>query len=201
MLIRLLRAILKSPARLRHLARTELTKRRCVAEDGTRFAEEAIVSNPFGDRQLIRIGKHCLIHGNIALLSSSGNIRIGDHCFVSQGTRIWSSSGIDIGNRVLVSHNVNILDSNSHSLSAAQRHQEYLHAIGQAGTAALAATVRHERVSIGDDVWLGFNVSVLKGVTIGTGAIVAANSVVTKDVEPYSIVAGNPAKVIGKASP
>lgn len=49
---------------------------------------------------------------------------------------------------------------------------------------------------IGNDVWIGYGVSVLNGVTIGDGAVVAACSVVTKDVEPYSIVAGNPAKVI-----
>jgi acetyltransferase-like isoleucine patch superfamily enzyme len=51
---------------------------------------------------------------------------------------------------------------------------------------------------IEDDVWISFNVSVLKGVTIGKGAIIAANTVVTKDVEPYTMVGGNPSKVIKK---
>ena len=51
-------------------------------------------------------------------------------------------------------------------------------------------------VSIGDKVWMGFNCSVLKGVTIGEGAVVAANSNVTKDVPPWTLVAGNPARII-----
>jgi acetyltransferase-like isoleucine patch superfamily enzyme len=53
-------------------------------------------------------------------------------------------------------------------------------------------------IIIGDDVWLGSNVTVLKGVRIGDGAVVGANSLVNADVEPYTIVGGVPAKVIGK---
>lgn len=51
-------------------------------------------------------------------------------------------------------------------------------------------------IVIGDNVWIGEYASVLKGVTIGTGAIVASHAVVTKDVPPYTIVAGNPARVV-----
>ena len=52
--------------------------------------------------------------------------------------------------------------------------------------------------TIGNDVWIGYNATIMAGVTIGNGAIIATNSVVTKDVEPYTIVGGNPAKVIKK---
>lgn len=52
--------------------------------------------------------------------------------------------------------------------------------------------------TIGNDVWIGYNATIMAGVTIGDGAIIATNSVVTKDVAPYSIVGGNPAKVIKK---
>ena len=54
-----------------------------------------------------------------------------------------------------------------------------------------------EKIVIKDDVWLGSNVTILKGVTIGEGAVIAAGSVVNKDLEPYSINAGTPSKVIG----
>jgi acetyltransferase-like isoleucine patch superfamily enzyme len=54
----------------------------------------------------------------------------------------------------------------------------------------------YKKITIEDDVWIGANVTVLKGINIGTGAVVAAGSVVTKDVPNFAIVAGNPAKVI-----
>ncbi len=57
------------------------------------------------------------------------------------------------------------------------------------------------RVTIGDDVWIGVNAVILKGVTIGTGAIIGAGAVVTKDVRPYDIVGGAPAKVIRSRFP
>jgi virginiamycin A acetyltransferase len=53
-------------------------------------------------------------------------------------------------------------------------------------------------INIGNDVWIGYNATIMSGVTIGDGAIIAANSTVIKDVEPYSIVGGNPAKEIKK---
>ena len=53
-------------------------------------------------------------------------------------------------------------------------------------------------ITVGKDVWIGGNVTILPGVTIGEGAVVGASSVVTKDVEPYTVVAGNPAKMINK---
>ncbi|MGC8751800.1 DapH/DapD/GlmU-related protein, partial [Hydrotalea sp.] len=56
--------------------------------------------------------------------------------------------------------------------------------------------VKSSPIKIADKAWIGFNVIILKGVTIGEGAIVGAGSVVTKDVPPYAVVAGNPAKII-----
>ena len=59
-------------------------------------------------------------------------------------------------------------------------------------------SIKKNRVEIGNDVWVGMNALILPGISIGDGAVIGAESVVTKDVEPYSIVAGNPAKLIRK---
>ena len=60
----------------------------------------------------------------------------------------------------------------------------------------VAADVPARPVRIGSDVWIGFDCCILPGVTIGNGSIVGARSVVCEDVEPYTIVAGNPARVV-----
>ena len=59
--------------------------------------------------------------------------------------------------------------------------------------------IRDRPVIIEDDVWIGFNATILKGVRIGRGAIVGANTVITKDVPPYTIMVGNPARAVGSA--
>ncbi len=56
-------------------------------------------------------------------------------------------------------------------------------------------------VKIEDDVWIGFNAAVMKGVTIGRGAVIGACAVITKNVEPYAIMAGNPARKVGESRP
>ncbi|MNN74185.1 putative acetyltransferase [compost metagenome] len=56
--------------------------------------------------------------------------------------------------------------------------------------------VKHAPITIGDNVWIGFQAAILKGVTVGEGAIIAAKAVVTKDVPAWSVVAGNPARVV-----
>ena len=61
--------------------------------------------------------------------------------------------------------------------------------------------VKKASIRIEDDAWIGFNAAILRGVTIGRGAIVAAGALVTHDVEPYTIVAGIPARKIGNSTP
>jgi galactoside O-acetyltransferase len=100
---------------------------------------------------------------------------------------------IELGDDVVISWGVTIVDHNSHALTWADRRDDVLDwARGRKDWSnVLIAPVR-----IRDKVWIGFNAIILKGVTIGEGAIVAAGSVVTKDVPPYCIVAGNPARVV-----
>jgi acetyltransferase-like isoleucine patch superfamily enzyme len=115
---------------------------------------------------------------------------IGDHCGFS-GTVIAASEHIKIGQRVLCGANVTICDSDRHPIAAAQR---------QLPPAAQQQVIQTAPICIEDDVFIGMNALILKGVTIGAGAVVAANSVVTSSVPAGAMVAGNPAKIIGETT-
>ena len=92
-------------------------------------------------------------------------------------------------------YDVNIHDNNSHSVSARERHQHFVEILLKHN--ARLGDVPKAPIVIEDDAWIGFNASVMKGVRIGRGAIVAAGAVVTRDVAPFTVVAGIPAAVIG----
>ncbi|MFZ5572828.1 MAG: acyltransferase [Thermodesulfobacteriota bacterium] len=115
---------------------------------------------------------------------------------MGEGTRIWSTESIHIGDRVQIAHNVNILDNNSHSLDPSIRYRHYRQIMTSGHPKTNTFDMQSAPVVIGSDAWIGFNSIILKGVTIGKGAIVAAGSVVTKNVPEFAIVAGNPAAVV-----
>lgn len=108
------------------------------------------------------------------------NIHIGKNVFINSGCKMQDQGGIYIGDDVLIGHNACLLTLN-HDLDPEKR-----------------ADMLPQPVRIKDKAWLGSNVTVLPGVTIGEGAVVAAGAVVTKDVEANSIVGGVPAKLIRK---
>jgi len=173
-------------------------KAQCTVGEDVHLHRSSRIENFRRDKAAITIGSHVHIRGQIIVMAHGGSIRIGDYCFIGEDARIWSSSTIVIGNRVLISHGVNIHDNIAHSLSARSRHEHIKQIYGVAHPAVLK-DVPDAPIVIEDDAWLGFNSTVLKGVTIGKGAVVGAGSIVTKDVEPFSIVVGNPARVIGRA--
>ena len=173
-------------------------KAQCTVGEDVHLHATSRIENFRKDKNAITIGSHVHIRGQLLVLAHGGKIEIGDYCYVGEGSRLWSSASIKVGNRVLISHGVNIHDNTSHSLSARSRH-EHIKQIYSVGHPAVLKDVPASPIVIEDDAWLGFNSTVLRGVTIGMGAIVGAASVVTKDVPPFSIVVGNPAKVIGQA--
>jgi acetyltransferase-like isoleucine patch superfamily enzyme len=95
---------------------------------------------------------------------------------------------------VLIAHAVNIFDSLTHPVKASERHAQFKE-IAKAGHPR-DISLGERPVRIQDDAWIGAGAFVLRGVTIGTGAIVAAGTVVTKDIAPYCLAAGNPATVV-----
>lgn len=123
---------------------------------------------------------------NIDSVGPKPFIRIGDNCHIGVGIHITAVRGIEIGDGLLTGSNVLITD-NSHGTT-----RDML-----TDTSPIdRSIVSKGGVKIGCNVWLGNNVCVLSGITVGDGAIVAAGAVVTHDVPPYSLVAGVPARVI-----
>jgi acetyltransferase-like isoleucine patch superfamily enzyme len=151
------------------------------------------------DKFSVKIGKSTHILGELFIFAHAGSIEIGEFCYVGEGSRIWSSDHVKIGNRVLISHGVNIHDTNGHPIG---RKERALHAleIFTNGHPKSGIKISACPIIVEDDAWIGFNSIILKGVTIGEGAIIAAGSVVTKNVPPWTIVGGNPAKFIREIS-
>lgn len=170
-----------------------------VLGEGSILAREASITNESGDCENLKIGKGCLLMGQL-LSGRKGCLKIGDHGYVGPGARIWALRRIHIGDRVFISHGVNLHDSDSHSLSAKERHERFLEKL-KFGFHQEEEIAKAAPLIVEDDVWIGFNAIVLKGVRIGRGAIVGAGSVITKEIPPFTIVAGNPARVIGKSLP
>jgi maltose O-acetyltransferase len=137
----------------------------------------------------------------LLVFAHGGSISIGESCYIGDHSRIWSAAAITIGDRVLISHGVNIHDNNAHSLSAASRHLHFKQIFSGGHPRLMEDPPVAAPIMIEDDAWLGFNSTVLKGVRVGRGAIIGACAVVTKDVPPYTVVAGNPARVVGRARP
>jgi maltose O-acetyltransferase len=173
-------------------------QKRTVSGTDTRFYSGASIINLAGDPGKIRIGEHCQIQGLMMVYAYGGSITMGNHCSLSVNSRIISTTRITIGNRVLIAHNVNIIDNNSHPLDADLRHQDFLesYTIGMQ-----PHDLNAKPIVIEDDVWIGYNVSVKKGVTIGEGAIIGSDSVVTHDVPAWTINIGNPLRCIKQLEP
>lgn len=150
-----------------------------------------------GARCRLVIGEGCVVRSRVVFERERVRISVGDRCFIGKGV-ISSAESVEIGNDVLISWGVTITDHNSHSLKFSERQRDVRE---WRGSAKNWLGVKIEKVVIQDRAWIGFNAIILKGVTIGEGAIVGAGSVVSKDVPPFTIVAGNPARVVRELGP
>jgi acetyltransferase-like isoleucine patch superfamily enzyme len=138
-------------------------------------------------RDRLIIGENCVISGQLQVFAHAGRIRIGDWVFVGQGSRLWSSAELVVGNRVLISHNVEIHDTESHPLDAEARAAQ-TRDIFKRGHPKTIEGIRSAPIRTGNDVWIGFGATVRKGVTIGDRAIIGARAIVDRDVPADSVV-------------
>ena len=119
---------------------------------------------------------------------------LGKYVYVGDQTIISAGQSVTIGDSTLIAHGAQIFDNDSHPTDAAQRTAHFRKMVGHPTN--LPIEIKSAPVEIGARCWIGMNALVMKGVTIGDEAIVAAGSVITRDVPARAIVAGNPARVL-----
>jgi acetyltransferase-like isoleucine patch superfamily enzyme len=142
----------------------------------------------------LRVGSNSIINASITFEEKNGIVSIGDRCFIGRSDLVCYR-GIRIGDDVIISWGVTLVDHDSHSIEWENRSTDV---VEWARGRKQWSNVMHAPITIEDKVWIGFDVSILKGVTIGEGAVIGACSVVTRDVPAYAVAAGNPARIIRK---
>ena len=152
----------------------------------------SIVINNLRKTQLV-IGDHVILRHNKLFCFGKGKLTIGDYSYLGDNTQIDAAEGVMVGNYCMLSNRVMIQDHTSHPVSPKKRRQQLID-LQKKPTDVYDTVIK--RVKIEDNVWIGMDALILKGVTIGKNSIVGARAVVTKNVPPNSIVAGNPARVV-----
>ena len=131
----------------------------------------------------IIIGKGCYLSQGASVIAKGARVELGENTFIGLWSTIVSISGINIGRDCLVAERITIRDQN-HVIN------------GDLSIPISRAGFESAPILIGNNVWLGAGVIVLKGVCLGDGSVVAANAVVTESVKELQVVAGVPAKLI-----
>lgn len=142
----------------------------------------------------LKLGNNITIRSASLATEENGFIEIGDYSYIANAS-IACYHKIIIGKYVSIAGGVNIVDSDFHPLMPGERLVDTI-ALSPVGDKQHRPAFSIQAVVIEDEVWIGFNATVLKGVTIGKGAIIQPGAVVSKDVPAGHIAAGNPAKII-----
>jgi maltose O-acetyltransferase len=121
-------------------------------------------------------------------INNPGNLSVGDNCYIGTGVQFYPwRAPITIGHNVLIAAGARLITRK--------------HGFAELDHPMAAQGYTHAPIAIEDDVWIGFGAMILPGVTVGRGSIVGAGAVVTRDVEPFSIVGGVPARLIHRRAP
>ncbi len=142
----------------------------------------------------LKLGSHITLKGPALATEDNGYIEIGDYSYILNAS-IACHEHISIGKFVYIASGVTIVDSDFHPVNPAERLADTI-ALSPIGDKKQRPLITSKPVVIEDEVWIGFNATILKGVRIGKGAVVQPGSVVLTDIEPGKTVAGNPAKIL-----
>lgn len=133
-----------------------------------------------------RVGARVMIYPGVWIMPVSSKLAVGDDVDLAKDVLITTGGGVAIGDRTLVGYSTKILSSN--------------HRVPEGHGRVFDAGHEAAQIRIENDVWIGANCVILPGVSIGSGAIIGAGAVVTKDVPKFTIAAGVPARVIRRRS-
>ena len=199
-MLNLIRNIVRKQRRNKYLEK--ISPYVIMADDsiyGTDFYVD--LRHPQEEKKYMEIGSNCIIEGHFIFESNKGYVSIGNRVSIGGSTFI-SREKITIEDDVLISWGCTIYDHNSHSIYWDERKNDVLQSYkdycnyGDPIKNKDWSNVVSKEIRICKKAWIGFGATILKGVTIGEGAVVGAHSVVTKDVPPYTVVGGNPAVVL-----
>jgi acetyltransferase-like isoleucine patch superfamily enzyme len=143
----------------------------------------------------LRIGANSTMEGVQFAIGEDGLIEIGDYCYFTNAVLLCELS-LHIGNYVVIGWNTTLADTDFHPLAPALRIADAI-ACSPIGAGRPRPVVPRQSIVVEDDVWIGPNATILKGVRIGSGSFIEPGSLVTRDVAPRCRVGGNPAEVIG----
>lgn len=141
------------------------------------------------------IGAHATMDGVQFALGADARATIGDYSYFTNAVLLCELE-LTIGRYVVIGWNTTITDTDFHPISPAERVRDAL-ACSPLGRDHPRPPIARRPVIIEDDVWIGPNAAIMKGVRVGTGSFIQPGAILTADVPPFSLVAGNPARVIG----
>jgi acetyltransferase-like isoleucine patch superfamily enzyme len=194
MMMRIGREVLRRIDKIRAQIVWSEFEKHCIMGKDCHLGPNAWCVNP-GSPQAITLGDRVFCRGLLRCgTRGNGRIVIGDEVYVGDDSIINAEEIVSIGSLTMIAHGVQIHDSTGHPTDPYLRELDWRIAMGEMKPPRPA--VETSPVKIGKRVWIGFNSVIMRGVTIGDNATVAAGSVVVRDVPSNSIVAGNPAQLV-----
>lgn len=189
---------------MRHLGGDSAGQRFLSVSVGARVEHTYIDVRMGGEnRPYVLVGEYSHVGGSYIFERGVGVVTIGNRSSIGSGCKFicTQQDGIHVGNNVMLSWDCTVMDSNAHSLDPDIRANDAYDwkagvDAGRIGAYKDWSQVASAPIYIEDNVWIGFECAILKGVRIGKGAVIGARSMVTRDVPPYCVYAGAPARFV-----